>query len=194
MHFDDLTLSSPQDIVDAFSSFFNQVYLASDPEYTKRVVDTNLHNIISITQTSEDEIISSQKSFKASMTAGLDGIPSFLLRDCAQIFVTQLFSIFNLIIKSSTFPTVWKQARVSPIFKKEDLSNIEHFRPISIICNFSKILESILYSDFNYFLINFNLLQNNLDAVVEWSSRNRLSLNTAKCFFPHIPGFVLSRI
>jgi hypothetical protein len=35
MHFDDLTLSSPQDIVDAFSSFFNQVYLASDPEYTK---------------------------------------------------------------------------------------------------------------------------------------------------------------
>jgi hypothetical protein len=145
MHFDDLTLSSPQDIVDAFSSFFNQVYLASVPEYTKRVVDTNLHNIISITQTSEDEIISSQKSFKASMTAGLDGIPSFLLRDCAQIFVTPLFSIFNLIIKSSTFPTVWKQARVSPIFKKEDLSNIEHFRPISIICNFSKILESILY-------------------------------------------------
>jgi hypothetical protein len=59
MHFDDLTLSSPQDIVDAFSSFFNQVYLASDPEYTKRVVDTNLHNIILITQISEDEIISS---------------------------------------------------------------------------------------------------------------------------------------
>jgi hypothetical protein len=29
---------------------------------------------------------------------------------------------------------------------------------------------------------DFNLLQNNLDAVVEWSSRNRLSLNTAKCF------------
>jgi hypothetical protein len=79
------------------------------------------------------------------MTAGLDGIPSFLLRDCAQIFVTPLFSIFNLIIKSSTFPTVWKQARVSPIFKKGDLSNIEHFRPISVICNFSKILESILY-------------------------------------------------
>jgi hypothetical protein len=145
MHFDDLTLSSPQDIVDAFSSFFNQVYLASDPEYTKRVVDTNFHNIISITQIFEEEIISSLKSFKTSMTAGLDGIPSFLLRDCAQIFVTPLFSIFNLIIKSSTFPTVWKQARVSPIFKKGDLSNIEHFRPISIICNFSKILESILY-------------------------------------------------
>jgi hypothetical protein len=29
---------------------------------------------------------------------------------------------------------------------------------------------------------DFNLLQNNLDAVVEWSSRDRLSLNTAKCF------------
>jgi hypothetical protein len=145
MHFDDLTLSSPQDIVDAFSSFFNQVYLASDPEYTKRVVDTNFHNIISITQIFEEEIISSLKSFKTSLTAGLDGIPSFLLRDYAQIFVTPLFSIFNLIIKSSTFPTVWKQARVSPIFKKGDLSNIEHFRPISIICNFSKILESILY-------------------------------------------------
>jgi hypothetical protein len=127
MHFDDLTLSSPQDIVDAFSSFFNQVYFASDPEYTKRVVDTNFHNIILITQIFEEEIISSLKSFKTSMTAGFDGIPSFL------------------IIKSSTFPTVWKQARVSPIFKKGDLSNIEHFRPISIICNFSKILESILY-------------------------------------------------
>lgn len=79
------------------------------------------------------------------MTSGHDQIPSFLVKDCRYAFITPLLFIFNLILKTSVFPDVWKIARVCPVLKSGDPSQMTNYRPISILCNFAKLLEISLY-------------------------------------------------
>ena len=79
------------------------------------------------------------------MTTGPDSIPAFLMRDCAIIFGYPLTLIFNSILKNCQFPDLWKYSKVCPIYKKGNKFDIKNFRPISVICNFCKVLEILLH-------------------------------------------------
>jgi hypothetical protein len=56
---------------------------------------------------------------RPSNCVGLDGIPSFIIKGCSDVFILLLTLIFNLNITSATFPTLWKQTAVVPVFKKK---------------------------------------------------------------------------
>lgn len=101
---------------------------------------------------SVNEVLLSLRKLKNSFTSGHDDIPSFLLRDCASVFAYPLTYIFNLSLKTSKFPDIWKVARICPVFKKDDVTNINNYRPISILSNFSKTFEMLLYN-----FISFNI-------------------------------------
>ncbi|XP_065654575.1 uncharacterized protein LOC136081205 [Hydra vulgaris] len=64
-------------------------------------------------------------------------------------------------IHQDIFPERLKLARVTPIHKKGDRSNISNYRPISVLSIFSKILERIIFNRvYNYFNYN-NLFHDN---------------------------------
>lgn len=69
--------------------------------------------------------------------------------------------IFNLSLKNGVFPDRLKLARVIPVFKSGDDSNLSNYRPISILPCFSKILERIMYNRLSSYLQNHNILYNN---------------------------------
>ena len=54
--------------------------------------------------------------------------------------------IFEASIHQSVIPIVWKLARVVPIFKKGERHNPGNYRPVSLTCICSKLLEHIIYS------------------------------------------------
>lgn len=144
----------PQSIVNAFSEYFSSVHVNSDPHQTCNqllIQDALIH----IADIHDNEILSAIKKLKNKMTSGVDGIPSFLIKDCANIFIRPLRLIFTLALKSSTFPSCWKTARVCPVLKSGDISNIKNYRPIAILSNFSKVFEIIL---FNYVYASVNHL------------------------------------
>jgi hypothetical protein len=47
----------------------------------------------------------------------IDNIPGFLLKDCAGVLSNLSFT-FRLIIKTSSFPDIWKEKLICPIFRK----------------------------------------------------------------------------
>ncbi|EDO25715.1 predicted protein, partial [Nematostella vectensis] len=49
--------------------------------------------------------------------------------------------IFRNSIHKSVFPADWKFARVSPVFKKGLKTNLNNYRPISVISIVAKIYE-----------------------------------------------------
>ena len=81
------------------------------------------------------------------MTAGPDGIPSFLIKDCASVLAKPLLILFNLALNSNTFPELWKNSKIIPVFKKDNRTDIKNYRPITIINNFSKAFEFALYEE-----------------------------------------------
>ena len=101
MYYNDSELSSPCAIINAFNDFFNSVYIASDFSQQCAVTKCFSSTPISVTSISEDEILEALKRSKNSLTAGIDGIPSFILKDCACVLVKPLHVLFNLIIRNS---------------------------------------------------------------------------------------------
>lgn len=71
-----------------------------------------------------------------------------------------LSHIFNISLRSGTFPTKLKQCRVIPIFKNGDTLECDNYRPISLLSSFSKILEKIVAEKLLYHLSTNDLLYN----------------------------------
>jgi hypothetical protein len=59
-------------------------------------------------------------------------------------FSQPLAYLYNLILRSSSFPACWKIAKVCPVFKSGSKTDVSNYRPIALICNFAKIFERLL--------------------------------------------------
>ena len=66
--------------------------------------------------------------------------------------------IFQKSLDSGKLPRIWKEANVSPIFKKGDKSDPANYRPISLACVLCKLLEHIVASSLTEHLANSNIL------------------------------------
>ena len=61
---------------------------------------------------------------------------------------------------SSVFPDDWKCARVTPLFKQGEPSDLINYRPISVISVIAKVFERIIYDQLYNFLTNEDIISN----------------------------------
>ena len=71
---------------------------------------------------------------------------------------TPLLHIFNRSLVTGIVPSKFKVVKVVPIFKSGDTSDMNNYRPISLICNFCKILEKIVFLRLSDFLAEKNII------------------------------------
>lgn len=158
MIFENTSIDDPQEIVNAFGTFFKSAFNISS-EYLAPDVDDINENELQLVELSEDNIYKALRKLKNKFTTGPDGIPSFLVRDCANIFAKPLCILFNISLKSNTFPDLWKCSKIIPVYKKDSRTDITNYRPITIINNFSKAFELALYQEF-YVHVNEQICAN----------------------------------
>ena len=77
---------------------------------------------------------------------GYDELPSSIMKQCVETYVKQLTFLINMSITQGNFPNEPKIARVIPLYKGEDTQLIENYRPISVLPNFSKIFETVMFT------------------------------------------------
>jgi hypothetical protein len=63
-----------------------------------------------INEIDKEAVYKAPRKVKDKSTAGTDVIPAFLLRDYANVFVYSLTALFNLSLKTSTYPVSWKKS------------------------------------------------------------------------------------
>ena len=66
--------------------------------------------------------------------------------------------IFQKSLDPGKLPHIWKEANVSPIFKKGDTSDPANYHPISLTLVLWKVLEQIVASNLTKHLTNSNIL------------------------------------
>ena len=57
-------------------------------------------------------------------------------------------------ISHSQLPFEWKIHHIIPVFKTGDRSQVNNYRPISLLCIISKVLERIVYNHVSDFIFN----------------------------------------
>jgi hypothetical protein len=75
-----------------------------------------------------------------------------------RLLIKPLTHIYNLSLSSGIFPTIWKTALVTPIYKNGDKSKPCNFRPISLLTFFSKLLEKLVNKRIVSYLESNNLV------------------------------------
>lgn len=76
---------------------------------------------------------------------GLDGISNTVLKEIKFQIAGPLAQLTNISLITGYTPPDWKMAKVLPLFKDGDRDEMTNYRPISILCSLSKILEKIVY-------------------------------------------------
>ena len=76
--------------------------------------------------------------------SGPDNIPCRMLKILAAEISPVLCQLFNQSIKQGHVPQEWKEAKVTPVFKKGNVHLPENYRPVSLTCVCSKLLERIV--------------------------------------------------
>ena len=96
-------------------------------------------------------------SLKITKSPGHDGVSFNVIKKCFGELCKPLKYLFNLSIVKGIFPDDLKIAKVTPIYKADNSSNVSNFRPISVLPCFSKMLERIMYSRLQKYLKDHNI-------------------------------------
>ena len=92
---------------------------------------------------------------------GPDSISGNMINLCGQHLCVPLKIIFDNIIRTGTFPDQWKEANVTPVYKKNDKQLISNYRPISLLPILAKVFERIIFKNlYNYLISNIFITKN----------------------------------
>ena len=114
-------------------------------------------NFIMLTPVTYEEVMKLINTSKDS-APGSDGVKIKPLQAVNSIIAAPLSHIFNLSVMDGVFPDILKIANVVPLFKKEDPMLFSNYRPVSLLCTLSKVLERIMYNRVIEFLNEHEIL------------------------------------
>ena len=120
------------------------------------------------------DVTDSINQLSSSMSCGIDGITSLLVKTARHALCPILCHLFNQSANQRIFPDVWKFTTITPLFKEGDNSNPHNYRPISILPTLGKVIERIIHKQCTTYLESNDILSNS-------QSGFRKSFSTGTC-------------
>ena len=91
-------------------------------------------------------------------SCGFDGLSTRILKSIKGIIIKPLTLIINQIFDTGVFPANLKIAKIIPIFKKDDRTVFNNYRPISLLPIMSRVVEKVIADQINEFFVKHKLL------------------------------------
>ena len=92
----------------------------------------------------ESEVLNSINKLKCKCSCGPDGFPPIMYKRIKYCLVVPLTLLYNQMLSVAYVPPIWLLAHIVPIHKKGITGDVNNYRPISLTCVASKILERIV--------------------------------------------------
>jgi hypothetical protein len=131
--------------VDSVTKLVNESATSSSPIE----MDSVLPSIV-LDNVTEEEVSTAINSLK-NASPGADNIKAIHVKQISVIIAPFFKDVINTIFESGIYPDAFKTAIVIPINKSGDYSNVNDYRPISVLTTFSKIVEKIMYNRLSSF-------------------------------------------
>ena len=178
--------SNPTVIAETFNGTFASYFVHDNsvmPPITKST--TSRLDTVKFTPTAVKKAI---QRLKTNSKGGPDGIPPIFYKRLSDTLSFLLCKLYTRCFQDTYLPAVWKQAYISPIFKKGNRNDSNNYRPIALTCTMCKLMESVIkeqlldYLNTNKlisphqhaFISNHSTATNLLECIHDWT----LSLNS----------------
>ena len=177
--YENQSFCSTKGIANALNNFFSNIGLKLSENFvnsTNSAADklSQTDSSFKFVDIAREFVNKELKCLKTNKAIGLDKISARLLKDAADTLTPSITNLLNISIKYAEFPSIWKNAKVSAIFKtgkKEDPSN---YRPISVLPVLSKLMEKAVHVQlYNY------LHDNKLLSSKQFGFKSKLSTSIA---------------
>jgi Reverse transcriptase (RNA-dependent DNA polymerase)/Endonuclease-reverse transcriptase len=173
-----------------FSSVFSVEDYKSIPE-PKQIFMGKIEEEGLLSMRINQEIVEKKLEFlKVDKCPGLDGLHPKILFELRKEISGPLSKLFNSSLESGIVPRDWREAGVTPLFKKGKKSEPQNYRPISLTSLVCKIMESILKDNILSHLDKHQLLRDSqhgftkgrscLTALLEFLEEVTLNIDEGK--------------
>lgn len=105
-----------------------------------------------------NELASVIRSLNYKFSAGLDEVPSFILKRAYGHFLSHLCHITDESFTSGVFPDKLKTSIVKPSIKKGDHHDCFNYRLITLVSTISKIIEKIVMKRLVHLFTSKNII------------------------------------
>ena len=152
------SIRDPADQAEVLNKFFASAFTDDDglvPPFPPRVPADSGLNFVPF---SSNDVFKKLSKLKSKSAAGPDGLPPVFLKHIAAEIASPLAFIFEQFFSGAFVPPIWKEAYIRPIFKGGSACDPANYRPISLTCVCSKIMESIISEHMLSFLLAHDLI------------------------------------
>ena len=136
---DNMSLTNPKDISDAFNNYFSNMATAikSSIKYSRNkffdfLPQININSFF-INPTDKTEIKNIISSLDPLRSIGPKSIPTKILKLLSIDISIQFAELLNLSFSESVFPSILKIYKVIPIYRKDSQLNCSSYRLISLL-------------------------------------------------------------
>ena len=129
---------------DMFNKFFQDQFL--NPSTYNNDINFDADDEFDI-DFSPSRIETLLKGINTNKACGPDEIPGMVLKMCSRSLSYPLSIIYRLVYNTGSLPSQWKLSNIVPIHKKGDMKSVTNYRPISLLCIASKIMERIVHDE-----------------------------------------------
>ena len=158
-NYNDKEIYNKQEIANGFNDFFvnigpelaNNIVSPENNDVLQYMNDSNVNSMF-LNGVNRKEILDVIKLFANKTSTDYNGLNMFILKKITNFIVEPFLHICNLSLSKGVFPDVMKIAEVIPLFKSGDKHVFNNYRPVSLLPQFSKILEKLFNNRLDSFI------------------------------------------
>ena len=142
----DIVITDSAEMASEFNDYFYSVFKGDEENHDLPEINVISDTALSSVEFKENDIVSILQSLDSNKATGPDNISPRVLKECAAQLAPSLAALFKLSMSLSQIPSEWKNANVTPIFKKGERDKTCNYRPVSLLSCVSKVMERCVFN------------------------------------------------
>ena len=139
--------------------FIRQTQINAETDPTPLLQKLTINSLTSI-EITIDDVKKVMKTVDKSKAQGPDEIHPYIIHECQNELAYPVWKLFQMSIEREELPIKWKQANITPIYKKGDKAKPVNYRPIALTSCICKLLEKIIHKHLLKFSWSLPCFQN----------------------------------
>ena len=131
-------------IAELFNKFFCSMYTVEDMAHIPVLPPKKCCQTINMIEFTASDVQKLLSKLNCNKSPGPDNIHPRVIKECAGVLAEPLCFLFTTSLQQGQLPGMWKDAKLTPIFKRGSRADVGNYRPISLTSICCKTMEKLV--------------------------------------------------